>query len=150
MEYFQTAPGFETFHVLESFDWSNIHDGMVVDVGGSHGVASVEVARRCPSLRFVVQDREEVIKAAKAPEDVADRVTFVAYDFFKEQPVKGADVYFYRWIFHNWSDKYCIKICRALIPALKPGARLLIQDILLPRQGELSSYKERKARLDHL
>ena len=147
MEYFQTAQGFETFHVLESFDWSVLKAGStVVDVGGSHGIASIEVARKYPSLHFVVQDREEVIKAAKLPDDVADRVKFMPYDFFQQQPVKDADVYYYRWIFHNWSDKYCRKICEALIPALKPGARLLIQDILLPEPGQLSFYQERKAR----
>ena len=146
MEYFQTAPGFEVGHVLESFDWDLVENGTVVDVGGSHGVVSIEVARKYPSLQFVVQDRAEVINAVQLPEDVAGRVTLMPYDFFMEQPVKNADVYLYRWIFHNWSDKYCLKLCRALIPALKPGARLLIQDILLPEPGELSFFQERKAR----
>ena len=146
MEYFQTAPGFEVGHVLESFDWDLVKNGTVVDVGGSHGVVSIEVARKYPSLQFVVQDRAEVINAVQLPEDVAGRVTLMPYDFFMEQPVKDADVYLYRWIFHNWSDKYCLKLCRALIPALKPGARLLIQDILLPEPGELSFFQERKAR----
>ena len=146
MEYFQTAPGFEVGHVLESFDWDLVENGTVVDVGGSHGVVSIEVARKYPSLQFVVQDRAEVINAVQLPEDVAGRVTLMPYDFFMEQPVKDADVYLYRWIFHNWSDKYCLKLCRALIPALKPGARLLIQDILLPEPGELSFFQERKAR----
>ena len=146
MEYFQTAPGFEVGHVLESFDWDLVKNGTVVDVGGSHGVVSIEVARKYPSLQFVVQDRAEVINAVQLPEDVAGRVKLMPYDFFKEQPVKNADVYLYRWIFHNWSDKYCVKLCRALIPALKPGARLLIQDILLPEPGELSFFQERKAR----
>ena len=147
MEYFQTAPGFETSHVLSGFNWSLLpKNGTVVDVGGSHGVACVEIARNSESLRFVVQDRQEIIKAASVPDDVKERIDFVPYDFFQEQPVKGADAYFYRWIFHNWSDKYCEKICRALIPALKPGARVLIQDILLPEPGELSLLQEREAR----
>ena len=147
MEYFQTAPGFETSHVLSGFDWSLLPEkSTVVDVGGSHGVACFEIARQHPSLQFIVQDREEIIKAAKVPDNLQSQIKFVAYDFFQEQPVKGADVYFYRWIFHNWSDKYCQKICRALIPALKPGARLLIQEILLPEPGELSALQEREAR----
>lgn len=94
----------------------------------------------------MVQDRAEVINAVQLPEDVAGRVTVMPYDFFMEQPVKNADAYIYRWIFHNWSDRYCVKFCRALIPALKRGARLLIQDILLPEPGELSFFQERKAR----
>lgn len=148
MKYFQTAPGFEVAQVLDSFDWDAVKNGTVVDVGGSHGAVSIELARRFPSLRFVVQDRDEVIaeSSSMVPEDVADRVTFMAYDFFTEQLVKNADVYFFRWIFHNWSDKYCVKIIRALIPALKPGAWLLIQEILLPEPGTMSCYQERKMR----
>lgn len=148
MNYFQSAPGFEAARVLESFDWEAVKNGTVVDVGGSHGVVSIELARRFPTLRFIVQDREEVIAESSSlvPKDVADRVTFMVHDFFTEQPVRGADVYFFRWILHNWSDKYCIEICRALIPALKPGAWLLIQEILLPEPGTVSWYQERKMR----
>lgn len=148
MEYFQYAPGFEAAQVVDSFDWDSVKDGTVVDVGGSHGVVSIELARRFPSLRFIVQDHDKVVaeSLSMVPEDVAGRVTFMAHDFFTEQPVKKADVYFYRWILHNWSDKYCIKICRALIPALKPGALLLIQEILIPEPGTISRYEERKLR----
>jgi hypothetical protein len=35
----------------------------------------------------------------------------------------------------NWSDKYCVKILKALIPALAPGARVLIMDAVLPEIG---------------
>ena len=148
MKYFQSAPGFEAAQVIDGFDWDVVKDGTVVDVGGSHGVVSIELARRFSSLHFIVQDREEVVAESSqmVPEDVADRVTFMAHDFFTEQPVKNADVFFFRWILHNWSDKYCVRILRALIPALKPGARVLIQDILLPEPGTMHYYHERKMR----
>lgn len=68
------------------------------------------------------------------------------YDFFTEQPVKDADVYFFRWIFHNWSDKYCIKILQGLVPALKKGARIVINDNVLPEPGILPMWREEKLR----
>lgn len=37
-----------------------------------------------------------------------------------EQPVRHADVYFFRAIFHNWRHKYAVEILRNLMPALKP------------------------------
>ncbi|EME44652.1 hypothetical protein DOTSEDRAFT_24658 [Dothistroma septosporum NZE10] len=52
------------------------------------------------------------------------------HDFFSEQYVKNADVYFFRFIFHNLADKYAVKILHALIPALKAGARIVICQVL--------------------
>ena len=70
----------------------------------------------------------------------------MAHDFNTPQPVKGADIYFFRWIFHDWSDKYVIKVLRALIPALKKGARIVANDKLLPEPGGLSPYQEQALR----
>ena len=68
------------------------------------------------------------------------------HDFMTEQPVKGADVYLIRWVLHNWSDKYCLRILRNLIPALKNGARIVIQDNCLPEPNTLSYTEEAKLR----
>lgn len=68
------------------------------------------------------------------------------HDFLSMQPVKGADVYFFRFIFHNWRDPYCVRILQALMPALKPGAQILINDTALPELGEMSSLEERTLR----
>jgi len=73
-------------------------------------------------------------------------VEFMAHDFFDEQPVKGAEVYYYRHTLHNWPDKYCTKTLKALIPALKTGARLLIMDMLMPPPGALPNDLDRKLR----
>jgi len=64
-------------------------------------------------------------------------------DFFTEQP-SVADVYYFRWIFHNWSDKYCIQILRNLIPSLRPGARIVIHERVLP--DDLSKMRSDEAR----
>lgn len=77
--------------------------------------------------------------------DLKSRVTFAAHDFFTERPevAKGVDVYLFCRIFHNWSDKYSIKILRCLIPALKYGARILISDICSPEPNVLPSTLEK-------
>lgn len=89
-----------------------------------------------------------VVAAAEkdSPVELAGRVRFMEHDFLTEQPVHGADVYFFRWIFHNWSDKYSIKILRNLIPALKPGAKVVINDNVLPQPGILSRWQEERLR----
>ena len=95
----------------------------------------------------MVQDFDSVIATAPALEDdLASRVEFMSHDFFTEQPVRDADVYFFRWIFHNWSDKYCIKILESLIPAFKTGARIIISDAVVPQANQMPKRMERQVR----
>ena len=107
-----------------------------------------KLATEFPSLRFVVQDFDSVLDEgrSKVPAAISDRVTFMAHDFLTEQPVKGADVYFFRWILHNWSDEYSVRILRALIPALEPGAHVVIMDTCLPEPGVLPVWPEKLVR----
>jgi hypothetical protein len=59
-----------------------------------------------PKLKFVVQDRlenvkqgEEEIFPREAPDAIpSGQVQFMEHDFFKPNPVKGADVYWLRGI----------------------------------------------------
>ena len=135
----------------QKYAWGSLSAGsVVVDVGGSQGHVSAHLAKDFPGLQFVVEDLPEVISTAGAtfeiPEEVRDRVQLLAHDFFTEQPVKNADVYFIRYTLHNWSDEYCFKILRNLIPALKSGARVVVQDHLLPEPGTLGLLKDREIR----
>jgi hypothetical protein len=145
MSFLQTFPGLENSYVIESFDWAALGQATVVDVGGSHGNVSIDIAKRFPDLHFIVQDLPGVVQdaQAKVPADLADRVTFMAHDFFTEQPVKQAKVYYLRWILHDWSDKYCIQILRALIPALNPGDRVILSERCLEPPCTLPLRKER-------
>ena len=148
MSLFSSADGFEPRHLLNAFSWASLGAGVVVDVGGSHGSISIALARSFPSLRCVVQDLPETVAKGKSeiPPDVLDRVDFMTHDFFTDQPIHGADVYLLRWVLHDWSDKYCIKILRCLIPAMKTGARILVNDFCLPEPGTVSLLQERSLR----
>lgn len=109
---------------------------------------SVRLASAFPDLSFIVQDFEVVLAngASNVPNGLKDRIDFMPHDFLTEQPVKGANVYFFRWIFHNWSDLYCIRILRNLIPALKTGTVVLINDFVLPEPGTLGLWQEERIR----
>ena len=122
--------GYEVSYLLSMYPWSSLPPtATIVDVGGSHGFVCIELAKMYPEMKFVVQDLPKTVASAPQLEgDVGERVSFQAHDFFTEQPVKGADVYLFRWILHNHSDKYSEKMLRALIPALKKGARVVIND----------------------
>jgi chemotaxis methyl-accepting protein methylase len=70
------------------------------------------------------------------PEHLKERITFIDHDMLTPQPVKDADVYFWRVVLHNHPDAVVLKSLQSLIPALKPGAKILIQEIGLADPGE--------------
>ncbi len=55
-------------------------------------------------------------------------------------------MYFYRFVFHNFYDEKAIETLRAAIPALKKGARILINDEILPEPGKITWKNERAIR----
>ncbi|PQE34045.1 6-hydroxytryprostatin B O-methyltransferase protein [Rutstroemia sp. NJR-2017a WRK4] len=133
--------------VLESFDWGDAAEGLLVDVGGAKGTVAFELLRFLPKIKCIVQDQTELVKDTETPDDLQERLSFMAHDFFQEQPVKGADTYLLSNVLHDWSDKYAAQIIRNLVLALKKGARVLVCDRCLPAPCQLSMYKERKQRL---
>lgn len=56
------------------------------------------------------------------------RVEFCPHDFFEENPVKGADVYWLRYIMHDWSDEFCVRILRGIGRSMGARSRILICD----------------------
>jgi hypothetical protein len=148
MQVFTQRPQFDMRYLTDYYDWKSLGKAQVVDIGGSSGHASLALVKRFPSLSVVVQDMEMVVKNAMAPADVQDRMGFMAHDLFAPQPIHGADVYFMRWVMHNWSDKYVTLMLRALVPALKPGARVIIQETLMPEPGAVALWKEKNLRWD--
>lgn len=117
-------------------------------MGGNQGYVSFAIAEAFPDLKFIVQDTEgmrtpEIV--AKVPEHLRSRVELTTHDFFTPQPVV-ADVYFLRMILHGFSDKYCIQILQMLIPALRPGTKIIVNDGALPEPGTVGYIEERAMR----
>ncbi|KAH8711876.1 O-methyltransferase-domain-containing protein [Phaeosphaeriaceae sp. PMI808] len=134
-----------------SYPWDQIDTGKVIDVGGGSGHMSVSLARAFPKLELIVQDSLAMLSSASQNDfsDLNGRVTFMPHDFFTVQPVSGAAAYLLRYITHNWNDTDCIRIFKALVPALeksKPGTPLLINDVVLPALGEATRYHDNRMR----
>ncbi|KAL9106098.1 MAG: hypothetical protein Q9227_008843 [Pyrenula ochraceoflavens] len=132
MSLLHAGGGLERALLMDSYNWGAVEHGLIVDVGGSTGEMCFDIARRYPKVRCINQDLPDVVARANVPEKLIGQVECMAHDFFTEQPVKGADIYVFRWIFHDWADKYCIKILRNLIPALKKGAKVVVGETCLP------------------
>lgn len=149
MRWQSTLPGFSHRYLIEAFPWGpNEQQLTVVDVGGGVGHVSQALLDHNPHVKCIVQDYPGVVSQGQAslPDAYKSRITFQAHDFFKEQPVQGADVYLLRMILHDWSDKYAIKILQGLIPALKHGAKVVINDRVMPGWHEAHYLVEREAR----
>ncbi|KAJ5164251.1 uncharacterized protein N7500_006081 [Penicillium coprophilum] len=147
MSWLAQLPGYSPRYLVDHFPFGSA-DITVVDVGGGIGHIARALADHCPTIQCIVQDRPEVISQAEEtlPADLQDRIRFQAHDFFQPQPVHGADVYLLRHVLHDWSNKYARKILQALIPALKPGAKVVLNDRIIPGYGEAHYLKEREAR----
>ena len=143
---------FDSRHILTLFDWPSLGEATVVDVGGNVGHASVVITAANAKIKCVVQDLPPTIAHAQdpattiVPSELRDRVTFMAHDFFEEQPVKGAGAYFVRLIMHDYSDKYCVRILKAIVPTMAPSSKILIMDQVLPPVGVAPPPVERQLR----
>ena len=146
MTAFQKQEGFSTRHAADGYDWTTLPEGsIIVDLGGSHGEVARVVTAKYPHLNFIVQDLPETVNSApKFPEGIP--IKFMAHDFMTQQPIKGATAYFFRWIFHNWSDKYGLKMLEALQPALESGSRIIIMDVVVPPMGVLPNVMDKEVR----
>ncbi|KAI0023442.1 sterigmatocystin 8-O-methyltransferase [Xylariomycetidae sp. FL0641] len=150
MAIWASRPDYAPSHAVNGYDWASLSSSVsgfdpdtqrirVVDVGGAQGHVAMALAQRFPHLEVVVQDMDKVIEGAEAGlhQDLKDdgRVRFMAHDLFAPQPIT-ANVFFFRWILHNWADKYCVEILRAHIEALKPGVRIIVMDTIMPDPGD--------------
>jgi O-methyltransferase domain len=103
-----------------------------VDIGGGRGLAMRNLRKACPQLkgRMILQDRKEVLDAitpAELPE-----IEKMEHDFFSQQPVKGAQIYYIRRVFHDWLDEEARQILANIVPAMARDSRILISDMALP------------------
>ncbi|OTA96462.1 hypothetical protein M434DRAFT_374504 [Hypoxylon sp. CO27-5] len=123
---------------LHDFPWKELGNALVVDVGGGVGSFDLQLARMYPELRFVVQDQAVATEQGfsmwqrEFPEALeSGRVKFVTHDFFKPNPVKGADIYWMRHVLHDWEDENCVRILLKTAEAMGPESRLLVANITL-------------------
>jgi len=59
----------------------------------------------------------------------------ISHDFFTPQPIKGARIYYLRFILHDWPDDRCRVILQHLKSAMEPGySKLLLNEAVLTDQ----------------
>jgi 6-hydroxytryprostatin B O-methyltransferase len=112
-----------------------------MQVGGSSGHLAIELATKHPKLSVTVQDLPTLKQQFEdnLPPSLKSRVSFQVHDFMKPQKIP-ADVYFYRFIFHDWPDNMSVQIIQNNVPAMKRGSRIIVMDGVMPEPGETSNF----------
>ena len=135
MRAFGKLGGWDLKYLIQGYDWTWLDKpgATFIDIGGGHGAVACAIAKATKYVHFVVQDLAGTIQDGQKALSVElrDRVSFAEHDFFTEQPIKGAEVYFFRWILHDWGDEDAVRILRSLVPALRDGCRIIFYEVLL-------------------
>jgi O-methyltransferase domain len=100
-------------------------------MGGGRGQAMLGLRKGCLSLKgkLVLQDRKEVLSAISA-EDLLPTIEKMEHDFFTPQPVRGAQIYYIRRVFHDWLDPEARNILTNIIPAMAPDCGVEARQVL--------------------
>ncbi|KAJ7214521.1 S-adenosyl-L-methionine-dependent methyltransferase [Mycena pura] len=122
------------------YPWGSLPaDTIVCDVGGGNGHATVDLLNAFPHLKIIVQDLPPVVeegrqifqKNTEMSSTLKQHVQYIPFDFFKESPVKGCDVYYIRHVLHDWPAEECKKILDNIRKVVKPSSRVFIHEFVL-------------------
>ncbi len=121
--------------VAAAYDFSRL--ATIVDVGGATGNMLGHILKQHAEPQGVLFDRPHVVTEAPAllrAHGVEDRVVIEHGNFFERVPA-GGDAYILSHIIHDWNEDQCLTILGNCRNAMKPGARLLIVEFVLPEDG---------------
>ena len=99
----------------------------IADIGGGRGHLLKLILERTPRAHGVLFERQHVI----ADTEPAPRLELIAGDFFTDA-LPAADLYLLMEVLHDWDDSDATRILRAVRRSARPGARVLVIEILVP------------------
>ncbi len=118
----------------------------LLDVGGASGTWTMAFLRAAPGARATIFDLPDAIQQARqrfAETEFADRVDFVAGDFYVDDLPTGADFAWVSAIVHQHSREHNRRLFAKVHKALEPGGRIAVRDVVMepsrtePLQGAL-------------
>ncbi|XP_037496748.1 caffeic acid 3-O-methyltransferase [Jatropha curcas] len=98
----------------------------LVDVGGGIGAVLNMIVTKYPSMKGINFDLPHVIEDAPS----FPGVEHVGGDMFVTAP-KG-DAIFMKWICHDWSDEYCLKLLKNCYNAIPANGKVIVAEYILP------------------
>lgn len=93
---------------------------------------------------------KESVVAQVASAGLADRLQFEVHDYFTPQKPLKEGAFFLKHCLHNNGDADCVRILKAIVPALEhsgPGTRLIIAENVLPEWDDTRLPKQQRVDL---
>jgi len=118
-------------HVVAAFDLSRFRH--LIDLGGATGHLAIAACQCYPNLQATIFDLPEAGPLAReiiGSSPVADRVRFVAGDFFRD-PLPPGDLHALGRIIHDWNDEKIRVLLRRAHQALPGSGSILLAEKLL-------------------
>jgi SAM-dependent methyltransferase len=103
----------------------------LLDIGGSHGLYSIECCRSYPSLHAIVVDFAEALQYTRSilqEEMMDDRVTLLPGDCTKMNFQSGVDAVLMFNLIHGFSEQENQALIQCALNALKRGGKIFILD----------------------
>jgi len=124
-EAMRSMSGAMTVAVTAAYKWSQFP--VIADIGGGIGTQLASILDASPSSKGILFDQPRV-----GAESIShNRMEFIGGDFLESVPT-GADAYLLRWILHDWADMEAAAILGSLRRAMKPTARLIVIELVIP------------------
>lgn len=103
----------------------------LLDLGGSHGLYSIELCERNPNLKATIVDLPPVKKYAEeciSKYKAAKNVSFLPADFMKDELPKGVDIILAFNIIHGFNPSENEALAKKVFNSLNPGGMYVILD----------------------
>lgn len=125
--------------IVEAYDFGA---AVVADIGGNDGGLLGAMMARYPDATGILFDLPQAISQARAvmAPELRQRCRFVAGNFFESAP-EGADIYVLKLVIHDWTDRECTSILQNLRRVMKPKARLLVVEQIVP-EGNVPAFSK--------
>ncbi|XP_028787922.1 anthranilate N-methyltransferase-like [Neltuma alba] len=114
----------------------------LVDVGGGHGVTLSLITTKYPHVQGINFDLPHVIQHAPP----YSGVEHLGGDMFESVP--PGDAIFMKWILHDWSDEWCLKLLKNCHNAIPEDGKVIVVDAVLPIIPETSAAAKTTSQLD--
>lgn len=144
---FNTAMQFGTEQVRDAvasaYDWSGLRS--IVDIGGGRGTLVAGILKAHPHLRGMVYDLDAGLAETDAylkQQGMRGRCDIATGSFFESVPA-GHDAYLLKSIVHDWSDEKAALILASCRRAMKPEARVILVEQVMPARVEDSGDSRR-------